>query len=71
MNRGSVPTRPPLEWDFLLRRSPAAAVWPEPRDVSQWAEPGVRPMQPLDLNIYCGRDVPPATTLTGEKPSRH
>jgi hypothetical protein len=41
------------------------------RDISQQAEPGARPIQTCSLRIYCGEDEPPATTLTGDKPSRH
>jgi hypothetical protein len=41
------------------------------RDITQRAEPDVRPIQPCSLSIYCGEDVPPATTLTGDVPSRH
>jgi hypothetical protein len=41
------------------------------RDISQRAEPNVRPLKPHNLCIYCGEDVPPATTLTGDVPSQH
>jgi hypothetical protein len=41
------------------------------RDVSQRAEPDVRPIQLFSLCIYCGEDAPPATTLTGDAPSQH
>jgi hypothetical protein len=71
-NKGLVPTRVHLSSrGFLPRWSPAAAVWPEARDISRWAEPDVRPMQPFDLSNYYGRDAPSDTTLTGDKPSRH
>ena len=40
-------------------------------DISQRAEPDVRPIQPCSLCIYCGEDAPPATTLTGDVPSQH
>jgi hypothetical protein len=40
-------------------------------DVSQRAEPNVRPIQLCSLCIYCGEDVPPATTLMDDAPSQH
>jgi hypothetical protein len=46
-------------------------MWLVARDISQWAEPDVRPIQPCSLYIYCGEDAPPATTLTGDVPSQH
>jgi hypothetical protein len=46
-------------------------VWLVARDISQRAEPDVRPIQPCSLYIYCGEDAPPATTLTGDVPSQH
>ena len=54
-----------------FRRRPAAAAWLVARDISQRAEPDVRPIQPCSLGIYCGEDAPPATTLTGDVPSQH
>jgi hypothetical protein len=41
------------------------------RDISQQAEPDARSIHPCSLYIYCGEDAPPATTLTGDVPSRH
>jgi hypothetical protein len=41
------------------------------RDISQQAKPDARSIQPCSLCIYCGEDAPPATTLTGDVPSRH
>jgi hypothetical protein len=41
------------------------------RDISQRAEPDVRPLKPRSLCIYCRKDAPPATTLTGDMPSQH
>jgi hypothetical protein len=41
------------------------------RNVSQRAEPDVRPIWLCSLCIYCGKDAPPATTLTGDVPSQH
>jgi hypothetical protein len=41
------------------------------RDISQRAEPDVRPIRMCSLCIYCGKDAPPATTLTGDAPSQH
>jgi hypothetical protein len=40
-------------------------------DISQRAEPDVRPLKQRSLCIYCGEDAPPATTLTGDVPSQH
>jgi hypothetical protein len=52
-----------------LRRSPDAATWPTARDVSQWAEPDVRPLgrtasafivdKAHRLSIPLAGDVPP------------
>jgi hypothetical protein len=41
------------------------------RDISQRVEPDARSIQPCSLCIYCGEDAPPATTLTGDVPTRH
>jgi hypothetical protein len=41
------------------------------RDISQQSEPDARSIQPCSLYIYYGEDAPPATTLTGDVPSRH
>jgi hypothetical protein len=41
------------------------------RDISQRAEPDVRPIRLCGLCIYCEEDAPPATTLTGDAPSQH
>jgi hypothetical protein len=41
------------------------------RDISQRAEPDVRPIWLYSLCIYCGEDTPPAATLTGDAPSQH
>jgi hypothetical protein len=68
MNGDPVPTRVHLSRGTSCSDG---APWPEARDVSQWTEPDVRPVQPLDLSIYCAGDAPPATTPTGDKPSRH
>jgi hypothetical protein len=46
-------------------------VWLVARDISQRAEPDVRPIQPSSPYIYCGEDAPPATMLTGDVPSQH
>jgi hypothetical protein len=54
-----------------VQAKPAAAAWLLARDISQRAEPDVRPIKPCSLCIYCGEDVPPATTLTGDVPSQH
>jgi hypothetical protein len=41
------------------------------RDISQQAEPDVRPIQLCSLRINCEEDAPPATTLMGDAPSQH
>jgi hypothetical protein len=41
------------------------------RDISQQAEPHAKSIQPCNLCLYCGGDASPATTLTGDVPSRH
>jgi hypothetical protein len=46
--------RSPLRW------RPAVATWLVARDISQRAEPNVRPLKPRTLCIYCGEDAPPA-----------
>jgi hypothetical protein len=56
---------------YPRRWKPAAAAWLVARDISQRAEPDVRPLKPRALCIYCGEDVPPATMLTGDVLSRH
>jgi hypothetical protein len=67
----STGTCPGLALRFPLRRRPAGAVWRVARDISQQAEPDARSIQPCSLCIYCREDAPPATTLTGDVPSRH
>jgi hypothetical protein len=54
-----------------LRRKPAAAAWLVAHNVSQRAEPDVRHIWLCSLCIYCGKDAPPSTTLTGDTPSQH
>jgi hypothetical protein len=54
-----------------LRRKPAAAAWLVARNVSQRAEPDIRPIRLCNLCIYCGKDAAPATTLKGDTPSHH
>jgi hypothetical protein len=41
------------------------------RDISQRAEPDIRPLKPRGLCIYCGDDVSPSTMLTDDVPSQH
>jgi hypothetical protein len=50
----------PVRLRSPLRRRPAAAAWLVARDISQQAEPDVRPLKPCGLCIYCGEDAPPA-----------
>jgi hypothetical protein len=64
-------TCPGLALRSPLRRKPTAAAWLVACDISQRAEPDVRPIQLCSLCIYCGEDTPPATTLTGDAPSQH
>jgi hypothetical protein len=64
-------TCPGLALRSPIRQRPAAAVWLVARDISQRAEPDVRPIQPCNLCTYCGEDAPPATTLTGDVPFQH
>ena len=55
----------------LARVQALPYAWLVARDRSQRAEPDVRPLKPRSLCIYCGKDAPPATTLTGDVPSQH
>jgi hypothetical protein len=54
-----------------LRRRPVAAAWLAPCDISQEADPDVRPLKPHGLCIYCREDTRPATMLTDDVPSLH
>jgi hypothetical protein len=54
-----------------LRQRPTATAWLVARDISQRAEPDVRPIRLYSLCIYCREDALPATTLTGDAPSQH
>jgi hypothetical protein len=56
---------------YPRRWKPAAAAWLVAHDISQRAEPDVRPLKPRAIYIYCGEDAPPATMLTGDVPSQH
>jgi hypothetical protein len=64
-------TRPGLALGSPLRRRPAAAAWLVAHDIRQPAEPGVGPLKPHSLGIYCREDVSPATKPTSDVPSRH
>jgi hypothetical protein len=55
----------------LARVQALPCAWLVAHDSSQRAEPDVRPPKPRSLCIYCGEDVPPATTLMGDVPSQH
>jgi hypothetical protein len=66
-----VDTCPDLALRSPLRQKPATAACLVAHDISQRAEPDVRPIQLCSLCIYCGEDVSPATTLTGDAPSQH
>jgi hypothetical protein len=63
ISKGPVLTRVrpyPVRLRSPLRWRPAAAAWLVARDISQRAEPDVRPLKPHGLCIYCGEDAPPA-----------
>jgi hypothetical protein len=68
MSMGPVLTRVrpyPVRLRSPLRWRPAAATWLVARDISQRAEPDVRPLKPRGLCIYCWEDVPPAHPADG------
>jgi hypothetical protein len=54
-----------------LRRRPDVATWPTARDVSQWAEPDVRPLgraaSAFIANKVCHLSIP----LAGDVPPQH
>jgi hypothetical protein len=49
----------------------ASRYWREACGISQWAKPDVKSTKPCNLRIYCRKDAPPVTTLTGDVPSQH
>jgi hypothetical protein len=57
----ALPYAPRSGGDPLLPRGLMA------RDISQWAEPDIRPLKPCSLCIYYGEDAPPTTMLSGVK----
>jgi hypothetical protein len=54
-----------------LRRRPAVAAWLVARDISQRAEPNVRPLKPRGLCIVAERTRHLPTLLTGDVPPQH
>jgi hypothetical protein len=67
--KGPVPTR--VQALPYAPRSGGKPPWLVAHNVSQRAEPDVRPMRLCSISIYCGEDAPPATTLIGDAPSQH
>jgi hypothetical protein len=55
----------------LLRRSPDAAAWHLARDISQRAEPDVRPLGRAVSAFIAGRTRRLSTLLTGDAPPQH
>jgi hypothetical protein len=71
-SKGPVPTRvQALPCAPRSGENPPRTQWVLAHDISQWAEPGVRPIQLCSFCIYYGEDTPPATMLTGDAPSQH
>jgi hypothetical protein len=54
-----------------LRRRPDAATWLVARDVSQQAEPNVRPLGRAVSSFIAERTRRLSTLLTGDVPSQH
>jgi hypothetical protein len=54
-----------------LRRRPDAATWLVARDVSQWAEPNVRPLDHAVSSFITERTRRLSTLLTGDVPPQH
>jgi hypothetical protein len=54
-----------------LRRGPDAATWPIARDVSQWAEPDVRPLGHATSTFITDKTRRLSALLTGDVLSRH
>jgi hypothetical protein len=52
-------------------RPDASRYWRVACDISQRAKPDAKPTKPCNLCIYCRKDAPPVTTLTGDMPSQH
>jgi hypothetical protein len=54
-----------------LRRSPDAAMWPTARDVSQWAEPDIRPLDRVASAFIVDKARYLSIPLAGDVPPRH
>jgi hypothetical protein len=54
-----------------LRRRPDAATWLVARDISQWAEPDVRPLCHAVSAFTAERTCRLSTLLTGDVPPQH
>jgi hypothetical protein len=54
-----------------LRRSPDAATWPTTRDVSQWAEPDVRPLGHATSTFIADKACRVSIPLAGDVPPQH
>jgi hypothetical protein len=54
-----------------LRRRPDATTWLVARDISQWAEPDVRPLDRADSAFITERTRRLSTLLTGDVPPQH
>jgi hypothetical protein len=54
-----------------LRRSPDAATWPTARDVSQWAEPDVRPLGHAASAFIADKVRRLSIPLAGDVPHQH
>jgi hypothetical protein len=54
-----------------LRRRPNAATWPTARDVSQWAEPDVRPLRRATSAFIADKPRRLSTPLAGDVPPQH
>jgi hypothetical protein len=54
-----------------LRRKPDAATWPTARDISQWAEPDVRPLGRVAAAFIADKARRLSIPLAGDVPPRH
>ena len=61
----------PVRLRSPLRRRPDAATWLVARDVSQWAEPEIRPLGHAVFAFIAERTRRLSTLLTGDMPPQH
>jgi hypothetical protein len=61
----------PMRLRSPLRRRPAAVAWLVARDISQWAEPDVRPLGRVVSAFIEERTCRLSTLLTGDVPPQH